>query len=83
MRNIFEGAFTEEGTGSGKDIFEGVFNFSASEARKKSHSIDSEVHREEYRSTSPSTQEYQKLEGKLKHDLAGERLGSDQGAIGE
>ena len=35
MRNIFEVSFTEEGTGSGKDIFEVGFKFAASEARKK------------------------------------------------
>ena len=27
VRNIFEGSFNEEGTGSGKDIFEGGFKF--------------------------------------------------------
>ena len=35
VRNIFEGLFTEEGTGLGKAIFDGGFKFSASEARKK------------------------------------------------
>ena len=33
--NLFEGSFTEDGTGAGKYIFEGGFKFSASEARKK------------------------------------------------
>ena len=35
MSNIFEGSFTERGTGAGKAIFEGGFNFAASEARNK------------------------------------------------
>ena len=35
MSNIFEGSFNEEETGAGKDIFEGGFKFSASEARNK------------------------------------------------
>ena len=43
MRNIFEYSFTEEGMGSVKDIFEGGFKFAASEARKNSKIIDSEV----------------------------------------
>ena len=34
MRNIFKGSFTEDGTGSGNDIFEAGFRFLASEARK-------------------------------------------------
>ena len=34
VRNMFEGSFTEEGTGSVKAIFEGGFKFAASEARK-------------------------------------------------
>ena len=67
VRNIFEGSFTEEGTGAGKDIFEGGFKFAASEARKKFNSTESAFQREEYRSASPSTQEHQKFEGKLKH----------------
>ena len=83
MRNIFEGSFTEEGTGAGKDIFEGGFKFAASEARKKSDSTASAVQREEYRSASPSTQEYQTLEGKLKHDSTGGQFGIDRGSIGE
>ena len=33
--NIFESSFTEERAGSGNDIFEGGFNFSASESSKK------------------------------------------------
>ena len=35
MRNIFEGSFTEEGTVSGKYIFEGWSKFEASEANNK------------------------------------------------
>ena len=65
LRNIFEVSYTEEGIGSGNGIFEGVFNFSASEARKKLDSTYSVVKREEYRSASPSTQEHQNLECKL------------------
>ena len=34
--NIFEVSFTEEGTGSEKDIFKGGFNFVTSETKKKS-----------------------------------------------
>ena len=34
VRNIFEDSFTEEGTESGKAMFEGGFKFAASEARK-------------------------------------------------
>ena len=41
MRNIFEGSFTEEGTGAGTDIFEGGFKSSASEERKKFDITDS------------------------------------------
>ena len=41
MRNILEGSFTEEGTGSGNDIFQEGFKFSASESRKKFDKIDS------------------------------------------
>ena len=37
VRNMFEGSFTEEETGAGKDIFEGRLKFSASEAR---HNFD-------------------------------------------
>ena len=43
-------------TGAVKDILEGVFNSSASEARKNFDSTDSAVQIEEDRSTSPSTQ---------------------------
>ena len=50
MRNIFEGSFTEEGTVSGKAIFEGVFKDAASDARKNFGSIYSEVQIEEDRS---------------------------------
>ena len=35
VRNVFEGSFTEDGTGSGKSFFEGGFKFAASESRKK------------------------------------------------
>ena len=43
VSNIFEGLFTEEGTGSGKAIFKGGFKFSASETTEKfdsTYSID-------------------------------------------
>ena len=53
--------------GSVKAIFEGGFKFSESEARKLFDSTASSVQIEEYRSASPSTQEHQKLDGKLKH----------------
>ena len=69
MRNIFEYSCTEGGTLAGKDIFEGAFKFGASEARKKFDSTDSAVQREEDWSESPSTQEHQKLDGKLKHRI--------------
>ena len=67
VRNIFEGSFTEEGTGAVKAIFEGGFKVAASEARKKFYRTDSAVHIEEDQSEYPSTQYNQKLEGKLKH----------------
>ena len=84
MRNVFEGSFTEEGTGAGTAIFEGLFKYASSEARKKLDRTDSAVHIEEDQSASPSTQYYQKLEGKLKHnsdggDWIGERLDIDRG----
>ena len=41
VRNIFEGLFTEEVTGSVKDIFEGGFKIAASEERKKLNSTAS------------------------------------------
>ena len=69
VRNMFEYSCTEEGTGAVKDIFEGGFKSAASEARKKFDIITSALHKEEERSASPSTQEHQKLEGKLKHRL--------------
>ena len=69
VRNVFEDSLTEEGTGSGKAVFEGGFTFSASESRKKFDSIASEVQREEYWSASPSTQEHQQLEGQLNHTV--------------
>ena len=80
-RNIFKGSFTEDRTEAGKDISEGVFKYTASDSRKKFDRIASTVQIEKYWHASPSTKEYQKLEGKLKHDSTGERL--DQGAIGE
>ena len=49
-------------------------------------SIDSELQREEYRSASPYTQEYQKFEGELNHNRPGGdwwEIGCDQGVIGE
>ena len=67
MRNMFEGSFTEEGTGEGNDTFEGGFKFAASEAKKKFNSTASAVQIEEGQSESPSTQEHQKLEVKFKH----------------
>ena len=73
MRNIFEGSCTEEGTVSGKAIFEGGLKFAALEADKKFDSTASQVQREEDRSAYPSTQEYQKLEGKMKHNYTGEQ----------
>ena len=68
VRNIFEGSFTEEVTVSGKAIFGVGLKFSASEARKKSDSTYSALQIEEQWSASISTQEYQKLEGKLKQN---------------
>ena len=56
VRNIFEGSFTEDGTGSGKDIFEVGLMFAYSDARKKFDGTDSSVQIEEDRSASPSTQ---------------------------
>ena len=79
MRNIFEGSFTEEVLGAGKAIFEGWSNFSDSKARKNLDSTASEVHIGEDRYAYSSTQEYQKLEGKLKHNSAGGKYGSDRG----
>ena len=58
-----------------------MFKFSAYEARKKFYSTDSEVNIEEDRNESQSTQEYQKLEGKPKHDSTGEKYGGDWGVI--
>ena len=67
VRNTFEDSCTEELMVEVKAIFEGGFNFAASESRKKSDSTNSEFQREEDRYAYPSTQEHQKLEGKLKH----------------
>ena len=50
VRNIFEGSFTAEVTGTGNCIFEGGFKFSASTTRKKFDITDSEDQREEYQS---------------------------------
>ena len=72
VSNIFEGSFTEEGTGAVNSVFGGVFKFEASEARNNSDSISLAVQIDEDRSGYPSTQEYQKLEGKLNHDSTGE-----------
>ena len=60
-KSIFEDTCTEEGTGA--------FKFSSYEARTKFNSTYSAVHRGEYWSASLSTQEHQKVEGKLKHML--------------
>ena len=68
--------FTEDGMGSGKAFFEVGFNSTASEERKKFGGTASEVYIEKDRYESPSTQYYQKLEGKLKHDSTGGQLGS-------
>ena len=68
VSTIFEYLFTEEGTGAQKAIFEGGFNFAASEVRNKFYGTASSVQREEDRSASPSIQEYQNLEGKLNHN---------------
>ena len=78
--NMFEGSFTEEGTGAGNAISEGGFILSASKARNNLYSTASGVQREEDRSSSPSTREHQKLGGRLKNYLSGERSGSDRGA---
>ena len=53
---------------AGKVIFEVGFKFSASEARDNFDGTASAVQIEEYQSVSLSSQEYQKLEGKLKQD---------------
>ena len=45
-------------------------------SRKKFNSTASAVHIEEDWSSSPYTQEYQKLDGELKHDTTGERRGA-------
>ena len=44
MRNTFEGSCNEEGTGAGKAIFEGGFNFAAYESREKFDITASEYH---------------------------------------
>ena len=51
------------------DIFEGGSKFAASESRNKLYRTASVVHREEERSSSPSTQEYKKFEGKPKSEF--------------
>ena len=58
-----------------------MFKFPASDLRKKFKGAASEVQIEEDRSASPSTQEYQKLEGKLKHDSNMEQSGRVWGVI--
>ena len=81
VRNILEHSRTEEVTGAGKVIFVVGFKFVASEARKNFDSTSSSVQREEDRSASPSTQEHQKLEVKLKHRVKLSMIwpGSDRG----
>ena len=59
MRNVFEVSFTQEGTGTGKSVFEGGFKFSASEARKKFNSKHSAVQVYEEQSAYKSIQEHQ------------------------
>ena len=66
---MFGDSLTEEGKGSVKSIFEVGFKFSASEVRKNFDSTASAVQREEDRSTSPSNQEHQQLEGELMHRI--------------
>ena len=61
VRNIFEDSCTEEGTGSGKAIFEGGFKVEYYEERKKFDSTASAVLREEDRSTYPSTHKHKKI----------------------
>ena len=67
MINIFEDSRTEDETGAVRVIFEGGLNITSYEARKKLKITDSAAQREEDRSAATSTQEHQKLEGKLKH----------------
>ena len=43
VRTDYEGSFTEEVTEKGKAVFEGVFNFAASEVRKNFDSTYSAV----------------------------------------
>ena len=66
-----------------KSIFGGGFKFAASAARNNFDSTASAVQREGDQSISTSTQENQKLGGKLNHNPTGEKLGSNQGAIRE
>ena len=73
VSTISEDLSTEERTVARKAIFEGGFNFSASEVKNKLYGTASAVQREEDRYASPYTQDYQKLEGKLKYNLNGER----------
>ena len=58
-----------------------MVKFSASKARNKFDSTASELQIEEDRSASTPNQEYQKLEGKLNHDLTEEKSGSEWGVI--
>ena len=83
VSNSFEGSCNGEGTGAQNAIFEGKYKFSDSEARKNYDSTDLAVQREQDRSASPSTQEHQKLEDKLKQNSTEERSGRNNGAIGE
>ena len=54
-----KGSFTEEVKESRKAILEGVFKFSAFEAKNNFDSTDSAVHIEEDQSASPSNKKYQ------------------------
>ena len=71
VRNSFKSLCTEYLTGAGKDIFEEGFNFAASEARNNFNITASAVQREEYQYAYTSTQEYKKLEVKLKQNWTG------------
>ena len=56
VRNIYEALFNEEGMRAGKAVFEGVFNFAASEYNDNFDSTDSSFQIEEERSALPYTQ---------------------------
>ena len=68
---------------SGKAIFVGEFKFSASEERDNLDSTASAAQIEEYLYVYPSTQEYQQLQDKLKHDFPRDKSGRDWGMIGD